>query len=728
MAAWSVWAAGGLTLQLNREDTFPGRLSPGQVVFPGLQRLDSAPDYAGRLNLYNGEFTASGNGITAMLYVEPATDVAVLDVKGVNPSTPQIVLLRLWSPRRPTLAMNGTTAALSETWTDSGVPGASGKTFGSLAAVRVDGRNAHWEKENPLVARLSFLPNSNGAYRVLIAAPHWNGGNALAEADTQFVQTEKASPLAHRAWWNNFWKRAALLQLASRDGTAEYLENLRAIYLFTAAAEKGNPYPGSQAGIADLFSSAADHHQWDSSAFWHWNLRMQVAANLSSGLFEENAPYFRLYRENLPNIERWTRDRMRGIPGSCVPETMRFNGQGIEYETWLHEPGFNCDMGSKPYYNARTLSTGAEVSFWIWQQYLATDDRAFLDANYPVMASAARFLLAYSKLGRDGKRHTSPSNAHENQWDVKDPITDLCAMRTLFPELIEASRILGLDADLARQARLALSQLPDFPRTDSATLKKQLTAADDATGNDVLAQSWQQDAPVHNTENLGLEPVWPYGLISDDGPFHALALRTFEARPNKMQNDWSYDPLQAARLGQADEMRHTLVELTKKYQWFPSGLAHFVGPEFYVEQIGVLTAALNESLAQDYDGVIRIAPAWPRDWDAEGSVFVQHRGKVAIEIRNGIIGPVTFSAGAAETVRIRNPWPGRPVSVIESGHSVKPNVADNIISFPVAPGKHYLLSPQGIPPAAQTASTTNANSGPRHLGQRWIGLSRASQD
>lgn len=85
------------------------------------------------------------------------------------------------------------------------------------------------------------------------------------------------------------------------------------------------------------------------------------------------------------------------------------------------------------------------------------------------MASAARFLLAYSKLGSDGKRHTSPSNAHENQWDVKDPITDLCAMRTLFPEVIEASRILGRDADLARQARLALSQLPEFPRTDSAT-------------------------------------------------------------------------------------------------------------------------------------------------------------------------------------------------------------------------------------------------------------------
>ena len=132
---------------------------------------------------------------------------------------------------------------------------------------------------------------------------------------------------------------------------------------------------------------------------------------------------------------------------------------------------------------------------------------------------------------------------------------------------------------------------------------------------------------------------------------------------------------------------------------------------------------------QDYDGLIRIAPAWPRNWDAEGSVFVQHRGKVGVEIRNGVVGPVTFSSGAAETVRICNPWPGKSVSVFESGHNVKTTVADNVIRFAVDPGKRYMLSPQGTPSAAQTRLTTNANAtGPRHLGQRSIGLSRAAQD
>jgi hypothetical protein len=64
------------------------------------------------------------------------------------------------------------------------------------------------------------------------------------------------------------------------------MENLRNIYLFDAAAEKGVEYPGSQAGVADMLSSGHDAHRWDSSAFWHWNLRMQVAANMGAGLPE----------------------------------------------------------------------------------------------------------------------------------------------------------------------------------------------------------------------------------------------------------------------------------------------------------------------------------------------------------------------------------------------------------------------------------------------------------
>src|SRR5580704_16351780 len=67
----AVWAADGLTAQLNRADTLPDRLSPGQVVIPGLSALTAATDYSGRLDLYNGEIREQGGGVQASIYVQP---------------------------------------------------------------------------------------------------------------------------------------------------------------------------------------------------------------------------------------------------------------------------------------------------------------------------------------------------------------------------------------------------------------------------------------------------------------------------------------------------------------------------------------------------------------------------------------------------------------------------------------------------------------------------------
>lgn len=710
----AVWSQDGLTLQLNRADTLPGRLSPGQVELPGLQRLIAAPDYQGRLDLYRGQFTESGAGMTAIVYVQPNSGIVVIDVRGADPHTQQSAILHLWPPRHPAVRVSQRVAVLSGTWKDTGEPGASGKTFGSLAAITAQARDVHASMQGPLVVKISFRPRPDGSFRVLIAAPEWKGGNAIQRAQQMFAAAGKASAAVHLNWWRNFWNHAGLMKLSSADGSAQYFENLRAIDLFTAAAENRGHFPGSQAGIGDLFSSARDFHQWAPSAYWHWNLRMQVAANLGAGLYQLNEPYFNLYRDNLQNIEAWTRAQMNGRPGACVPETMRFNGVGYEDEAWLKSPGLNCSAGSKPYYNARTLTTGAEVSLWIWRQYLATQSKSFLAANYPVMAASARFLLAYAKPGPDGLLHTYPANAHETQWDVHDPTTDIAAMRSLFPAVIAAARVLHTDSALIVKLQAALPKIPPLP------LKK------DADGSTVIGLSADENAPIHNTENIGLEPVWPYDLIGDTGPMHALAVRTYRQRPNKFQNDWSFDPIDAARLGLAPEVKAALIHLTEKYQQYPSGFAHFVGPEFYVEQIGVVAAALNEALVQDYDGVLRIAPAWPKDWNADGTVYIQQRSKVDVQIRDGVPVTVVIQAGANGAMTVRNPWPGKAVEVIVSGSGkrVAQTSGHALLHFPIQTGKSYLIQRVDEPNDQLPFAAVNGTpaTAPKTLGTRHIGI------
>ena len=709
----AAWSEDGLTLQLNRADTLPGRLSPGQVVFTGLKRLVEAPDYAGRLDLHDGEFRESGAGMQAAVYVQPGTDVAVVEVHGANPNVRQSVLLHLWQPRKPRAIAQQDVAILAETWKDDSEAGASGRTFGSLAAITAQARDVQAQVQGPQAVELSFKPDADGSFRVLVAAPAWKGGDAMQRAQQLLADAGRIPATAHRDWWHAFWQRAGLMKLGSADGSAEYMENLRAIDLYATAAESRGPLPGSQAGLADLFASTRDQHRWAPSAYWHWNLRMQVAANLGAGLYELNAPYFNLYRSNLANIEAWTRAQMDGRPGACVPETMRFNGRGYEDEDWLKKPGLNCSAKSEPFYNARTLTTGAEVSLWIWRQYLATQDRAFLAANYPVMAASARFLLAYAKPGADGLLHTFPSNAHETQWDVHDPTTDIAAMKAVFPAVIAAARELHTDAALITQLQQALPKIPPFPLEKSG---------DDT----VIGPSSDPGTRVDNTENIGLEPVWPYGLIDDSGPQHAFGVRTYLQRPNKFENDWSYDPLQAAHLGLADEVKTALLTLTGKYQQYPSGFARFTGNEFYVEQVGVVAATLQDALVQEHDGLIRIAPAWPKGWNADATVYIQQRSKVDLQIRDGVPGTVVIEAGADARMKVRNPWPGKAVEAVESGSGKRVAETDkqDVLSFDTQAGKAYLIQRVDQPSAnlPYAAIDGSAASVPKTLDTRHIGL------
>jgi hypothetical protein len=723
----AVWAAEGLTAQLNRADTLPDRLSPGEVVIPGLSVLTNAVDYSGQLDLYDGEIREQGGGMEVVIYVQPETDTLVLDVRGANPDKQQTARLELWAPRRPHAAVEGGVGLLSESWVDNTRPGASGRQFGSLAGITAEGRNVSAAVTDALTVTLSFRPMQDGHFRILVAAPHYDGSGNVPERVRGGLGSSAFG--THRAWWHAYWNRAGIIRVTSADGTGDYMENLRNIYLYAAAAERGVEYPGSQAGVADLLSSARDAHRWDASAFWHWNLRMQVAANIGAGLYDLNEPYFNLYREDLPAIEDWTRQMMDGRAGACVPETMRFNGPGIEYESsWTPiSLAHDCDAHWSPYYNARTLSTGAEVSLWIWQQYLATQDRAFLERNYPVIAASARFLLGYQKPDRDGLLHTSPSNAHETQWDVSDPTTDLAAARALYPAAIEAAQILGRDADLVRMLRAAIPKILDFPRTQFAEPRTLLPSSADALGQDVIAESWEPDADNHNAENIGLEPVWPYDLIGDTSPLFSLAKRTYEHRLFREVADWSFDPIQAARLGLGSEVGSTLVAVTEHSQHTVNGFANWDRQygEFYIEETGIVADALEESLVQDYDGLIRIAPAIPPGWDFDGSVFVRARTRVDVQVHGGAVTTVVLEPGVTQQIRLRNPWPGMAVEVLSSsGTRILKADSGQILKIPAVAGTRYLLTRHDQPVTEEKFAPISGSpaSAVRKLGPVQIGL------
>ncbi|MEW2523084.1 fascin domain-containing protein [Actinacidiphila alni] len=726
----AAWAADGFTAQLNRADTLPGRKSPGQVRIPGLSALTGASDFKGSLDVYSGVLTESGGGMTLKSWVSATKDELIVDVTGADPGAQQTATLSLWSGRAPQAAASGPIGTLAETWVDNQEAGASGRTFGSLAALSAGGRNVSASVVNSTQVKVTFTPNTDGSYRIVLGAPTWTGGNAATTAASLLGSdagaAESALLSSQQSWWANFWGNSGVLEANSADGTAQYMETLRTLYTYMEAASMRGTIPGSQAGVADMFNFGQDHQNWTPSATWLWNLRTQISANMSTGNFALNIPIFNLYQNNLSAIEAWTRQQMGGTPGACVPEVMRFNGNGGDPGNGANAA---CSQPGSPNWNALNITSGAEISLYIWQQYQQTGDLNFLRTYYPLLKSTATFLLNYQKVGSDGKLHAI-ANAHETQWAVQDPTTDLAADAALFPVVVKAAQLLNTgDSTLISQLTTAQGQIPPWARTDFGHTQV-LPPSADAANNDVIAWSYQPTAQTRNGENIDLEPVYPYNLITDDpGPLKDLAVRTYNHRVFTGGNDWSMDAIDAARLGMAAEVAAKLKSITQSHQVYINGLADLgntVGTEAYIEQASGVATALNEALVQDYDGLLRIAPAWPSGWDAAGTVSVQGNTKVSVQVQNGTPVTVAVQAGSSQTMRVRSPWPGQSVQVVNGSSNavvVQPTTAGTF-NVPAAAGQSYLVEQVAGPttslPFAQVSGSPATAA--KHLGNVQIGL------
>jgi alpha-L-fucosidase 2 len=144
----------------------------------------------------------------------------------------------------------------------------------------------------------------------------------------------------------------------------------------------------------------------------------------------------------------------------------------------------------------------------------------------------------------------------------------------------------------------------------------------------------------------------------------------------------------------------------------------------------VVADALQNALVQDYDDLLRIAPAWPKDWIGDGSVSIAHGARVYIQVFKRQVVTVGVRAGAAQDLRIRNPWKGRSVQIIDAAN--KPVIrqsSDPVFTLPMEAGKAYLVELSGseavsLPFAPVTGVPATQ---PKQLGPRTIGLEAAAQ-
>jgi alpha-L-fucosidase 2 len=651
-----VWSDNGLTMQVaNVDASQQTAFSAGLVNLYTTPGMDSAfTTFQQRLALYDGLLTTQyDTDRTVTIMGSANSEVLGIHVEDSRTNVTAVSLdLSLWD--LSTLSNSGNVPDLN-TWKtvatyadDTGAGISRGQTdanqFGYTLAATVSGANFTTQMVSGSKVRLTITPSAS--YTIWLAcATRLNAPNNDSVTQAKLLLTQaKAVAYAdalskYEAFWHAFWAKS-FVEYSNTAGDADYLENLYYLSTYLIAAGGYGDYPFHF--INGVFRATQDNTKW-SNAYWYWNQRDIYNSFLASNHADMLSVFNNMYSRNSAALQAFTNTRY-SIDGIWVPETMGWNG--------------NADGTVGSDYTKNIYSTGTEAAENMYAQYAYTGDANYLkNTAYPFMKGVVKFYV--SKLSKDntGKYYMLSSNAHESYWNVENAITDLAAVRSLFPITIATAGKLGVDADLVPTWQSVLDNLVPYP-TD---------------GTNYLPYQPPETAPTMNDENVASEIIWPYSVTGIDAPDYAKAVSTWKARPAPYSNVWANDAIQAARLGLGDEANQGMKTMLQKYQNYPNGFTNNTNGVF--EYLGVHLSVMNESLLQSYNDKIRVFPALPTDTTLVTRFSLLAKGGflVSSEREAGDIKYVGLKSLYGNAATVENPWGTQAVQVR--------NLADNSITL-----------------------------------------------